>query len=262
MLGSLVGARGNRSQRGFRSSVPSTPRNSRSAEEFRARRAGCSVCDDKNKRHAEPPQGATAQRRRQARARLGAAASGPAGASGGRRPAPRGSSRRTPVGGGRTTQPALSRPSSYHPILIAQGRCILGARLRPEIPTSESATSRTSSSCGPRSRLQPGRMSANHIDAGGNCASLMHAVDPQGARFLVKLKWTPNLVIWATKTGRRSDRDALGARRNQSPRSASRARMVAWCLPTSSQYARANDAAGHQTGLGGPRLLRAVLRDQ
>jgi hypothetical protein len=50
------------------------------------------------------------------------------------------------------------------------------------------------------------------IDAGGDCAPILKAIDDKGAWFLVKMKQTPNLVgaVWATKRWITVDRDALG----------------------------------------------------
>ena len=50
------------------------------------------------------------------------------------------------------------------------------------------------------------------IDAGGDCAALLRAIDDKGAWFLVKMKQTPNLVgaVWATTKWTTVERDAMG----------------------------------------------------
>ena len=107
------------------------------------------------------------------------------------------------------------RPS-YHPILahIEQTGTVLGARLRPgntslgerDVEDVEQWLDRARAAVGPRTLVTV------RIDAGGDCASLMHAIDQKGAWFLVKLKWTPKLVgaVWATTTWKTVDSDALG----------------------------------------------------
>jgi len=107
------------------------------------------------------------------------------------------------------------RPS-YHPILarIAQTGTIIGARLRPgdrglgelDVEDVEQWLDRTRAAVGPATLL------TMRIDAGGDCASLLQAIDAKGAWFLVKMKQTPNLVgaVWATKRWITVERDALG----------------------------------------------------
>lgn len=107
------------------------------------------------------------------------------------------------------------RPS-YHPVLahIAQTGTILGARLRPgdtglgecEVEDVEQWLDRARAAVGPKTLLTV------RIDSGGDCAPLMHAIARKGAWFLVKLKWTPNLVgaVWATEHWKTVERDALG----------------------------------------------------
>lgn len=107
------------------------------------------------------------------------------------------------------------RPS-YHPILarIAQTGTIIGARLRPgdrslgelDVEDVEQWLDRTRAAVG-RSALITMR-----IDAAGDCASLLRAVDDKGAWFLVKMKQTPNLVgaVWAADRWLTVERDALG----------------------------------------------------
>ena len=107
------------------------------------------------------------------------------------------------------------RPS-YHPILarIAQTGTIIGARLRPgdrglgelDVEDVEQWLDRTRAAAGPQALI------TMRIDAGGDCASLLGAIDNKGAWFLVKMKQTANLVgaVWATKRWITVDRDALG----------------------------------------------------
>jgi hypothetical protein len=65
---------------------------------------------------------------------------------------------------------------------------------------------RTRAAVGPRTLI------TTRIDAGGDCAALLRAIDDRGAWFLVKMKQTPNLVgaVWATKRWITVDRDAFG----------------------------------------------------
>ena len=91
---------------------------------------------------------------------------------------------------------------------------MLGARLRPgdtslgerDVEDVEQWLDRARAAVGPRTLVTV------RIDAGGDCASLLHAIERKGAWFLVKLKWTPNLVgaVWATEHWTTVDRDALG----------------------------------------------------
>jgi len=107
------------------------------------------------------------------------------------------------------------RPS-YHPILarVAQTGTIIGARLRPgdrslgelDVEDVEQWLDRTRTAAGPATLI------TMRIDAGGDCAPLLRAIDAKGAWFLVKMKQTPNLVgaVWATKRWITVDHDALG----------------------------------------------------
>jgi hypothetical protein len=107
------------------------------------------------------------------------------------------------------------RPS-YHPILarIAQTGTIIGARLRPgdrglgelDVEDVEQWLDRTRAAAGPAALI------TMRIDAGGDCAALLRAIDAKGAWFLVKMKQTPNLVgtVWATKRWVTVEHDALG----------------------------------------------------
>ncbi len=107
------------------------------------------------------------------------------------------------------------RPS-YHPILarIAQTGTIIGARLRPgdrglgelDVEDVEQWLDRTRAAAGPATLI------TMRIDAGGDCAALLRAIDAKGAWFLVKMKQTPNLVgaVWATKRWVTVEHDALG----------------------------------------------------
>lgn len=108
-----------------------------------------------------------------------------------------------------------ARPS-YHPILahVAQTGTIVGARLRPgdtslgerDVEDVEQWLDRVRDAVGPETLVTV------RIDSGGDCAALMRAIDRKGAWFLVKLKWTPNLVgaVWAHPRWTTVDRDALG----------------------------------------------------
>ncbi len=126
----------------------------------------------------------------------------------------------TPLFG--TQQGALPGPNpryhgrpSYHPILarIAQTGTFIGARLRPgdrglgelDVEDLEQWLDRT------RAAVGPATLVTMRIDAGGDCASLLQAIDDKGAWFLVKMKQTPNLVgaVWATKRWITVERDAL-----------------------------------------------------
>ncbi len=107
------------------------------------------------------------------------------------------------------------RPS-YHPILarVAQSGTIIGARLRPgdtglgelDVEDVEQWLDRT------RGAVGTATLVTVRIDAGGDCAAILRAIDNRGAWFLVKMKQTPNLVgaIWATKSWKTVDRDAMG----------------------------------------------------
>jgi hypothetical protein len=107
-----------------------------------------------------------------------------------------------------------ARPS-YHPILarIAQTGTILGARLRPgdttlgerDIEDVEQWLDRARAAVGPRTLITV------RMDAGADCGPLLHAIDRKGIWFLVKLKWTPNLVgaVWASREWKTVDRDAF-----------------------------------------------------
>jgi hypothetical protein len=107
------------------------------------------------------------------------------------------------------------RPS-YHPILarVAQSGTIVGARLRPgdtglgelDVEDVEQWLDRTRAAVGKAALI------TTRIDAGGDCAAILRAIDGKGAWFLVKMKQTPNLVgaVWATKSWKTVERDALG----------------------------------------------------
>jgi hypothetical protein len=107
------------------------------------------------------------------------------------------------------------RPS-YHPILahIAQTGTIVGARLRPgdtglgelDVEDIEQWLDRTRAASGESALLTV------RIDAGGDCAAILRAVDDKGAWFLVKMKQTPNLVgaVWATTGWKTVEYDAFG----------------------------------------------------
>jgi hypothetical protein len=107
------------------------------------------------------------------------------------------------------------RPS-YHPILarVAETGTIIGARLRPgdtglgelDVEDVEQWLDRT------RAALRKSTLLTVRIDAGGDCAALLRAIDGKGAWFLVKMKQTPNLVgaVWATTKWTTVERDAMG----------------------------------------------------
>lgn len=107
------------------------------------------------------------------------------------------------------------RPS-YHPILarIAQTGTLIGARLRPgdrglgelDVEDVEQWLDRTRAAAGPKALI------TMRIDAGGDCAPLLRAIDGKGAWFLVKMKQTPNLIgaVWAAKRWVTVERDAFG----------------------------------------------------
>ncbi len=159
------------------------------------------------------------------------------------------------------------RPS-YHPILahIAQTGTVLGARLRPgdtslgerDVEDVEQWLDRARAAVGPRTLVTV------RIDAGGDCASLLHAIERKGAWFLVKLKWTPQ-----PRRRRLGDR-ALDHRRSRRARTAGvpgrRGRLLARGL--GARVARLRRAVTRTTKrpsngpLGGYGLLDALLRHQ
>jgi hypothetical protein len=112
--------------------------------------------------------------------------------------------------------PSYHGRPSYHPILarVAQSGTIVGARLRPgdtglgelDVEDIEQWLDRTRDAVGKETPLTV------RIDAGGDCAAILRAVDGKGAWFLVKMKQTPNLVgaVWATKSWKTIDTDAFG----------------------------------------------------
>jgi hypothetical protein len=107
------------------------------------------------------------------------------------------------------------RPS-YHPIVarVAQSGTIIGARLRPgdtglgelDVEDVEQWLDRV------RGAVGSATLVTVRIDAGGDCAAILRAIDNRGAWFLVKMKQTPNLVgaVWATKSWKTVERDAMG----------------------------------------------------
>jgi len=105
------------------------------------------------------------------------------------------------------------RPS-YHPILarIAETETILGARLRRGDTTlGEGDVEDIEQWLGRLHEAAPNAVVTTRIDAGGDCAALLSAVDRSHAYFIVKAKQTPNLVgaVFATKSWRTIDRDAF-----------------------------------------------------
>jgi hypothetical protein len=107
------------------------------------------------------------------------------------------------------------RPS-YHPSLarIAETDTILGARLRPgDTSLGEADVEDVRQWLGRLHDAAPKAIVTVRIDAGGDCAALMKAVDESLAYFLIKAKLTSNLVsavLWKTTTWKTVDRDAFG----------------------------------------------------
>jgi len=107
------------------------------------------------------------------------------------------------------------RPS-YHPIVmrIAEVDAVVGAQLRPgdtgfgshDVPKVTQWIRRTRAALGERCALRV------RIDAAGDCAELMEAVDHEGAVFLTKAKMTPDLIgtLALHTTWRTVDVDAHG----------------------------------------------------
>lgn len=118
-------------------------------------------------------------------------------------------------GAHRGYNPRFHGQPSYHPILarIAETDTVLGARLRPgdttlgdrDVEDLEQWLARLHAAA-PRSVVTV------RIDAGGDCAALLSAVDRCAAYFVVKAKQTSNLVaaIQRTKRWRTTDCDAFG----------------------------------------------------
>lgn len=106
------------------------------------------------------------------------------------------------------------RPS-YHPILarVAETDTILGARLRPgDTSLGEADVEDVTQWLGRLHQAAPQAIVTVRIDAGGDCAALMKAVDDSLAYFLIKAKLTPNLVravLWKTTAWKTVDRDAF-----------------------------------------------------
>lgn len=107
------------------------------------------------------------------------------------------------------------RPS-YHPILarIAETNTVLGARLRRgDTSLGEGDVEDVTQWLGRLHEAAPSAIVTVRIDAGGDCAALMKAVDDSRAYFVVKAKLTANLVsavLWKNTTWRTVDRDAFG----------------------------------------------------
>ena len=88
------------------------------------------------------------------------------------------------------------RPS-YPPILarIAETDTVLGARLRPGNTTLGKDDAKDIEQwLGQLHRAAPKAVVTVRIDAGGDCAALLAAVERGGAHFVVKMKQTSNLV--------------------------------------------------------------------
>jgi len=106
--------------------------------------------------------------------------------------------------------------NSYHPLIMRVGEvdAVVGAHLRPgdtgfgveDVPQVTRCIRRA------RAALGEGCMLRVRIDAAGDCAELMDAVDRDGAVFLTKAKMTPDLIgtLAAHKVWRTVDVDAFG----------------------------------------------------
>ena len=105
------------------------------------------------------------------------------------------------------------RPS-YHPILarVAETNTILGARLRwGDTSLGETDVEDVKQWIGRLHDAASNAIVTVRIDAGGDCASLLEAIDESKAYFLVKAKLTPNLVsavLWKATAWKTVDRDA------------------------------------------------------
>lgn len=102
---------------------------------------------------------------------------------------------------------------SYHPILarVAETDTILGARLRPGDTTLGEADVEDIDQYIDRAHAAaPNAVLTVRIDAGGDCAPLLKAIDGKSAYFLVKLDQTANLIseVWATRSWTTIDCDA------------------------------------------------------
>lgn len=107
------------------------------------------------------------------------------------------------------------RPS-YHPIVasLAETRTVVGAKLRPgdtglgkdDAPELRSYIARVRGLLGPEQALYV------RIDAAGDCAELLRAVDDEDALFVVKARMTKNLAtaIYGTQTWLTVDEDDDG----------------------------------------------------
>lgn len=106
------------------------------------------------------------------------------------------------------------RPS-YHPILarVAETDTILGVRLRPgDTSLGQADAEDIQQWIGRLHEAAPKAVVTVRIDAGGDCAALMNAIDESHAYFLVKAKQTPNLVsavLWKAPAWKTVDRDAF-----------------------------------------------------
>ena len=106
------------------------------------------------------------------------------------------------------------RPS-YHPILarVAETDTILGARLRPgDTSLGEADVEDVTQWLARLHEAAPKATVTVRIDAGGDCAALMKAVDESLAYFVIKAKQTPNLVsavLWKSTAWKTVERDAF-----------------------------------------------------
>lgn len=118
-------------------------------------------------------------------------------------------------GARRGHNPRFHGRPSYHPILarIAETDTILGARLRPGDTTlGDRDVEDVEQWLGRLHAAAPHSVVTVRIDAGGDCAALLSAIDRCKAYFVVKAKQTSNLVtaIQRTERWRTTDRDAFG----------------------------------------------------
>lgn len=126
----------------------------------------------------------------------------------------------TPLFGGQ--EGALPGPNpryrgrpSYHPILarIAETNTVLGARLRSgDTSLGEADVEDVKQWLERLHDASPDAIVTVRIDAGGDCAALLGAIDESKAYFLVKAKLTPNLVsavLWKSTAWHTVDHDAF-----------------------------------------------------
>ena len=106
------------------------------------------------------------------------------------------------------------RPSD-HPIMarVAETDTLLGARLRPgDTGLGAADVEDIKQWLGRLHQAAPKAIVTVRMDAGGDCAALMKAIDESLAYFVIKAKLTPNLqsaVTWNTTPWKTVDRDAF-----------------------------------------------------